>query len=480
MKAYLPFVIIGLFTGAVYALAAAGLVLTYKTSGVFNFGHGAIGMFAAYVFYHLKAAWGWGTIPSMVVALVVFAPLMGVLLDRVLFRWLGSAGLATYVVASLGLLVFLQGLAVVWKGGNTYRINSFFPTNTFRVPGVSDVYVTVEQALVVGIAVAAGVALTAFFRYTSLGLRTRAVVNDRELTSLVGVSPSLVTTLSWVLGCFFAALSAILFVPSLGLDSVLLTLLVLTALGAAAAGRLTSIPITMAAAFAIGVGQSLLVKAIGTRTALSGLPTSLPFIVLFVILFFAKRTTLALPGRAQERVAAAFGRRSGAGAQRMPVATMVLLAGVALVVPALVSGYRLGTATTAVAMVLVFSSLSLLLGLSRQVSLCHAMFVSFGATNLSLLLGARVPYLPALLLAALLVVPLGAIVAIPAIRLSGLFLALATFGFGKLAQDVLYPTALAFGTDSLASVPRPAAFRGPVAFYYLVVEIGRASCRERV
>jgi len=474
MRQYLPFVVIGLFTGAVYALAAAGLVLTYKTSGVFNFGHGAIGMFAAYVFYHLKTAWAWGTVPAIAVALFVFAPFMGVLLDRVLFRWLGSAGLATYVVASLGLLVFLQGLAVVWKGGNTYRINPFFPTNTFRVPGVSGVYVTVEQALVVGIAVAAGVALTAFFRFTSLGLRTRAVVNDRELTSLVGISPGLVTTLSWMLGCFFAALSAILFVPSLGLDSVLLTLLVLTALGAAAAGRLTSIPITMAAAFAIGVGQSLLVKAVGTRSGLSGLPTSLPFIVLFVILFFARRTTFALPSRAQERVAVVAARRGAAGVRRMPVAQLALLAGAALIVPAVVSGYRLGTATTAVAMVLVFSSLGLLLGLSRQVSLCHAMFVSFGATNLSLLLRSHVPYLPALLLAALLVVPLGVIVAIPSIRLSGLFLALATFGFGKLAQDVLYPTSLAFGARSLASVPRPAAFRGPVAFYYLVVAVAFA------
>src|SRR2546426_6153772 len=58
---YLPFIIIGLFTGAVYALAAAGLVLTYKTSGVFNFAHGAVGMFAAFLFFHLRAEWGWPT-----------------------------------------------------------------------------------------------------------------------------------------------------------------------------------------------------------------------------------------------------------------------------------------------------------------------------------------------------------------------------------------------------------------------------------
>ena len=61
MRAYLPFIVIGLFTGAAYSLVAAGLVLTYKTSNVFNFAHGAIGMFAAFVFYHVHAVWGWPT-----------------------------------------------------------------------------------------------------------------------------------------------------------------------------------------------------------------------------------------------------------------------------------------------------------------------------------------------------------------------------------------------------------------------------------
>jgi ABC-type branched-subunit amino acid transport system permease subunit len=128
--------------------------------------------------------------------------------------------------------------------------------------------------------------------------------------------------------------------------------------------------------------------------------------------------------------------------------------------------------------VALFASLSLLVGLSKQVSLCHAVFAVFGATTLSHLLTAGVPYPFALLLSAAVLVPLGAIVAIPAIRLSGLFLALATFGFGILAQSLLFNSGLAFGRDAQVSLPRPSWFAGEVAFYYfalVVVVVGVAA-----
>ena len=88
--------------------------------------------------------------------------------------------------------------------------------------------------------------------------------------------------------------------------------------------------------------------------------------------------------------------------------------------------------------------------------LCHVVFVVLGATSLARLLDAGVPYLLALPLAGLILVPVGALVAIPAIRLSGLFLALATFGFGVLAQNLIYPTHAAFGGEA----PAAAAARG--------------------
>jgi ABC-type branched-subunit amino acid transport system permease subunit len=128
-------------------------------------------------------------------------------------------------------------------------------------------------------------------------------------------------------------------------------------------------------------------------------------------------------------------------------------------------------ASTAVAFVAIFASLSLLVGLSRQLSLCHAVFVVFGATTLSHLLSAGVPYLAALLLSALVLMPVGALVAIPTIRLSGLFLALGTFAFGALAQNLLYNNSLAFGRDAQVNLARPSLFAGDTAFYYFILAV---------
>src|SRR5205823_10121708 len=88
---------------------------------------------------------------------------------------------------------------------------------------------------------------------------------------------------------------------------------------------------------------------------------------------------------------------------------------------------------------------------------------------------AGIPYLLALVLAGLVLVPVGALVAIPAIRLSGLFLALATFGFGVLAQYLLFGTKYAFGAKALRTLSRPelfgVSFIGDKAFYYFVLAV---------
>ena len=463
MRAYLPFIVIGVFTGSLYALAAAGLVLTYKTSGIFNFAHGAVGMFAAYVFFHFKVTWGWPTWASIAIAVLGFAPLMGILLDRGLLRWLEGAGAAAYIVATLGLLVLLQGLAVVWKTGERFTVEAYFPLDRHKI---GDVFVTTEQLLVVGIVLAVGLGLVAFFRFTSLGLKTRAVVTNRELTGLVGSNARAVTTSSWILGCCIAALSAVLFVPTLGLDPINLTLLVLTAVAAATAGRLTNLPVTMAAGFALGIAQSLTTKAVAPHLSLLGVPSSLPFIILFLIMVFSPKRAFRSATGGEERPATLV-----MGPEKVRLASIVVVAGAAAFLPVVLKGFQLVTATHTVAMVLIFASLSLLVGLGREISLCHAVFAGFAATNLSHFLEAGVPYLPALLIAALLMVPVAALVAFPSIRLSGLFLALATFGFGKMVQDILFPTSLAFGTDSVAGIPRPDLFKGPAAFFYLVLAV---------
>ena len=74
MQEFLPFIVIGLTAGSVYGLAGTGLVLTYKTSGVFNFAYGAIAAVAAYVFYWLHVQQGMAWQPAALLCLFVLGP----------------------------------------------------------------------------------------------------------------------------------------------------------------------------------------------------------------------------------------------------------------------------------------------------------------------------------------------------------------------------------------------------------------------
>jgi ABC-type branched-subunit amino acid transport system permease subunit len=153
----------------------------------------------------------------------------------------------------------------------------------------------------------------------------------------------------------------------------------------------------------------------------------------------------------------------------------VVLAVAVLAVPSF-AGVHLSSYVYAVIFVLVFASLRLLVVTSGQVSLCHAAFAAVGATTFShLATGAHWPWLVALVAAGLVAVPVGAVLALPAIRLSGLYLALATFGFGVLLQRLIYPTALMFGAHASLKATRPVIgglhLDGDKAFYFVCVAI---------
>jgi branched-subunit amino acid ABC-type transport system permease component len=466
MKEWMPFVIAGLTTGAVYALAATGLVVTYTTSGIFNFAHGAVGLVAAVMFYGLRVDVGAPTLVAVAVAVLGVAPVLGLAIDRLFLGRLDRAGVAAQVVVPLGLLVALQGGVTAWFGAASRQVAPIFSTGSFAVAGTR---IGWDQVSVVAVATLAAVALGVFFRCSDLGLRMRAVVDDRELTLLTGIRARRITSAAWMIGSAFAALSAILLVPFVGLDAAILTLLVVQAFGGAVVGRLTSIPLAFAGAMAIGLGASFATKLVVGHPGLAGLPTSLPFIVLFAVLVLSSRGSFGVLGRS-----GGSGRRS-VRIQRLSPAGMAVLLGGALLLPLVVHGGRLLVATAFLAYVLLFVSLGLLVGLSRQLSLCHAVFLALGTTLLAHLIDAGLPFPLALLLGGLAVVPLGAAIALPAIRLSGLFLALATFGFGILAQSLLFGTSLGFGTTGAVSLARPdifgVSFAGDRAYYFLVLAV---------
>lgn len=472
MRSVLPFVVVGLTTGSIYALAAMGLVLTFKTSGIFNFAHGAVGAVAAYAFFELSSLHGVWWPLALLVSVGLVGVIGGLLLER-LAHGLRNSATSARVVASIGLLVGLQGLAVMRYGADAKRPQPFLPRGSFRI---LDVNVGVDQLIVVAFVALSAVALRMFLRRSRLGMAMQAVVEDPDLLALEGTSPVGVRRAAWVIGCCYAGVSGILLATTVGLEIGLLTLLVVQAFGAAAIGAFDSLVLTYAGGLTVGVLTQLSIRFLGSNPAFQGLPPSMPFLILFAVLLVTPSRRLIQRGTGRLR----------AGAPAAPLPRQVSLvvgavgAGGLLAVPAL-AGTRLPIYTQGLVYVILFASLGLLVRTSGQISLCHMAFAAVGASTFTHLTGAGVPWLAAVVLAGLVAVPVGAIVSIPAIRLSGVYLAIATYGFGILMQRLFYSRSFMFGSVITGQdAPRP-EFAGlnlssDRGYYYVVLAIVAVCC----
>ncbi len=458
-----PFIIIGLVTGGVYGLAGVGLVLTYKTSGVFNFAHGALATVSAYAFYALSVQQNVSWPLAAAVAVLVIGPLAALAFE-VLARSIVKEALAVQVAATVGVLLVVQAVVVLIYGlSETRTVPVFLPQGQ---TSIGETFIQYSDLVTFAIAVVATAALYVLFRFTRIGTAMRAVVDDPTLLELSGTSTTRIRRSAWLIGVMFASLSGVLLAPLLPLDPVLITLLVVQAFGAAALGAFRSLPLTFLGGLAIGVLSALATKWF-TSGILAGLPPAMPFVVLFVALLVLPRRYLAEHSRAVPLArpgwTAPAGLQVGMG--------VVVLAGLALV-PTF-AGVHLGDWTTALGTVILFLSLGLLVRTSGQVSLGHVGFAAVGVAAFAHLAdGANLPWLLALLGAGLIAVPIGALLAIPAMRLSGLYLAIATFGFGIALYYMFYTQDFMFGnTGDGLRVPRPGwgIFASDEGFYYLVL-----------
>ena len=127
------FTVIGIADGCLFAIAASGLVLTYATTGVFNFAHGAVGMVSAYVYYALTVQHGVPAPLGVLIVLVVFAPLVGLGTERVM-RSFRDASVQTTVVVTIALFVMCIGIAQkFWPPETGARLDQLFGSKTIKI-----------------------------------------------------------------------------------------------------------------------------------------------------------------------------------------------------------------------------------------------------------------------------------------------------------------------------------------------------------
>ncbi|MDN4162544.1 branched-chain amino acid ABC transporter permease [Nocardioides abyssi] len=442
MSSLISFTILGLFTGAAYAIAASGLVLTYTTTRVFNIAHGAFGMVMAFVFWDFSQRQGLNLFLSLFLVLGVIAPAIGWGIQRFVTKGLGEGPVSVALVVTVGLFVGLIGLAQqVWPP-EPRTVPPFMASSGVQL---GDTYITAHQIITIVISIGVALGLYVLLNRTRIGTAMRASVDNPELLKLFGGKPDTVAALSWAIGISLAALGGILLSSVIGLSYYDLTLLVINAYAAAMLGRLKSLPLTFVGAMGLGILQSFAVAYLPSDGFLAGTRAVVPALFLFVV--------IVLMPQAQLRI----GQVKGIVSAPLPSITKsVAWGGALLVFVALLVGGGMSTANlllvgTAATYAMVMLSLVLLTGYGGHVSLAQLTFAGVGALAYAKL---EQPNLAGLFLAAAIAAGVGALVALPVLRLTGLYLALSTLAFGVLMDKMIFQAEFAFGFNGTLQAGR--------------------------
>ncbi len=509
--------LLGLGLGSLYAMLGAGLVVSYKGSGVINFGYGAMAMYGMFTF---DTAWNrgefyfpwvdflptkalnipvkitlsdggtWPMTASLILALLM-AVLLGLGAHFLVFRPLRNAAPLGKVVASLGLALYLQGVALINFGNSFPQPRSVVPDEAVRnFLGLGNVFPR-NTIYVVGFAVLAGFVLWLGYRYTRFGLATRAAAGNEKGAVLLGYSPQRLAAFNWVIASVLGTLAVIIVGPIQGtITPVALTALIVPALAAALIGGLRSIPIAVAGGLALGAVQTLLDVRKGLwftgnlEWLQNGVRNFLPLVVIIVVLFIRGKS-LPIRGSVEEkRLPVALEPRRVYEHAFFWVVTLTLFAYVFED-----SGGRTRFANsiqTGLVISIVMLSLVLLTGYTGQISLAQMSFAGIAAfitarmmadgigrgSNLVPVTGPGLAWPLAGLIGIFAAVVVGLIVGLPAVRIRGVQLAVVTIAAAVALQGLYFENAVI--TQLRAGVP--AYVKDPTIFG---IDVGARSAREQ-
>lgn len=440
-KTISSFLVVGIALGGIYAITAGGLVVTYATTGIFNFAHAAIGCFLAFCYWQLTVKQGLPTVVALIITLFVIAPAIGFLLDKVIMRRLRDAALVVQLMVTVGLMLTFMGITLtIWSPKTGRSLPQFFQ-NTQGVQ-FGDVTATWHRIITVVVALLVALGLRFLLYKTRLGISMRAVVDSRSLAGLTGAKPSIISGSSWALGCMTAGLAGILIAPETGLVVENLALIIVVASAAAAIAQLKSIPMAFIGGLVIGLAKSFSAVYLEWGKDWAYADEAIPAAILFIALLFLPMARLETGKiritKRTERLTKPWEAALGAG-----VMIAVVGAWANGWIP-WISGTTFGERSTVwlgrgagfLVLGLVMLSLIPLIGWAGQVSFANYAIAGIGAVLFSHFGGQNGDAL-GIVWVMLICAPLGLAIALPALRLKGLYLALATMAFAEVADKVL-------------------------------------------
>jgi branched-chain amino acid transport system permease protein len=276
MHDFFQYVVGGLGFGGIYAFAALGLVLIFKTSGVVNFAFGAMATVVTMILWTLLNHAGLPFAAAWVLAMAI-AMVIGAATNLALLRRLHRSTAIVQVVLTLGLLILIEGLAGVLWG---YEPKSLPQPLSGRPVTIASFLITPNDLFIIGLTVVVGLVLFVVFEWTRLGLAMRAVAADREVAALMGIHTDRYVTGSWAVGTALSGIAAILVTPTLSLDPNMMDQVAVFAFAAAIVGGFGSLIGAVLGGFLIGVASNLIAAYVSTNLQLT-----LIFVVIVAVLY---------------------------------------------------------------------------------------------------------------------------------------------------------------------------------------------------
>jgi ABC-type branched-subunit amino acid transport system ATPase component/branched-subunit amino acid ABC-type transport system permease component len=426
MSQFAQFALLGLGIAAVYTLLAQGIVLTYRGSGVVNLAQGSFAMIGAFLYYQLRNSHGFAFLPAFAVAVIAVA-VIGAVTHLCVMRPLRRATPVARLIATLGVLIVLQAVGLLYFGSSTVLVTSSLPQNVYHVDGI---FVTEDRLILLGIALALTVLLWAVSRYSLFGLASRAVAENERAAAGLAWSPDRIATVNWAFGGALAATAGILVVPLTGLQAITLTLIVIGALAAALIGGFSSFPMTLIGGLIIGIAQSELTHYWSQQ----GVSDTLPLLVIIAVLMLRGKV-LPVRGVAADRLPLL--------GSAMPRLSVIAPCTVALVVLIFVFP---GSWDTAIANTIIIAvmllSVVVLTGYTGQVSLAQYALGGMGAFVTGKFIASEGwPDWAAILIGVAFAVAIGILFGLPALRTRGVNLAVLTLGLGLALQSLVFNNA---------------------------------------
>jgi branched-chain amino acid transport system permease protein len=452
----LPYIFSGLALGSIYAIVAAGLVVTYTSTGILNFAFGAMAFFVGRFFYWTHTERGWSLVVAALVSLLVVAPLFGMTLYLAVFRALRNRPTLIKIVSTIGLSVAIPAATILIFGNIPIAQPpglAPLPEKYWHVFGAA---VTLDQIIVYSLLIVIVGIGTAILRLTDIGLKVRALVESPALTELSGTNPNRLALGVWAVSGLLAGVAGILVAPTIGLSISSMTLLMAGAFVAVVAARLRNLGTAVGIALLVGIVTDVIQFFLPSQSALtSDIAQSVPFLFMCVFLVsYLVRGGLVgqesggaldnvLRSESTERGGVTTIRTTAAGnllrwysAQTvLPLIPLLLV----FVVPVFADGYWLGLIASGFALAVVFLAISLVAGEGGMIWLCQITFAGGGALLAAELnMNSGVSPLLAAVIGGLAMVPIGMFIGALTIMLGELYVALTTLTFGILVDELVF------------------------------------------